>query len=146
MGSGRPACAPGRPSQTRRPPGPRARRRTAMPRFTRLGPLALGAILVAAGTVPAEERPHTMSGTGQFVSATDFVSEGIATHLGRFHEAGSVQFSPTESPTVFQIDGWAIHTAANGDQVYELISGQLDLLTGAGTATAKIGRASCRER
>ena len=107
-----------------------------MTRFTRLGPLALGAILVAAGTVSAEERPHKMSGTGQFVSATDFVSEGIATHLGRFHEAGSVQFSPTESPTVVQLDGWAIHTAANGDQVYELISGQLDLLTGAGTATA----------
>lgn len=107
-----------------------------MTRFTRLGFLALGAILVVAGAVPAEERPHKLSGTGQFISATDFVSDGIATHLGEFHEVGSVQFSPTESPTVLQIDGWAVHTAANGDQVFELLSGHLDVLTGAGTATA----------
>jgi hypothetical protein len=107
-----------------------------MCRLAQVSPLALGAILLATSGAPAEERPHRMSGTGQFVSPTDFVSEGIATHLGKFHEAGSVQFSPTEVPTVFQIDGWAVHTAANGDQVFELISGQVDVLTGAGKATA----------
>jgi len=105
-----------------------------MVRFTRLGSLALSAILIAAGAAPAEERPHYMKGTGQFTSATDFESDGTATHLGNFHEVGSVQFSPTANPAVFQIDGWAVHTAANGDQVFELITGQVNLLTGAGTA------------
>src|SRR5262245_43780663 len=92
--------------------------------------------LVCVASIPAlaESRPHKMFGTGQFTSATDFASDGFATHLGRFKELGSVQFSATGDPTVLQINGWAIHTAANGDQVYELISGQLNLATGAGTA------------
>jgi hypothetical protein len=99
--------------------------------------LSTAALVFVVAVTPAlaESRPHKMSGSGQFTSATDFASKGIATHLGSFTETGSVQFSGTDDPFVLQIDGWAIHTAANGDQVYELISGQLNLATGAGTAT-----------
>src|SRR5262249_28922944 len=68
-------------------------------------------------------------------SANDFVSRGTATHLGLFDEVGSGQFSPTDDPFVLRIDGWAIHTAANGDQLYEVIFGQVNVLTAAGTAT-----------
>jgi hypothetical protein len=50
---------------------------------------------------------------------------------------GSVQFSPTNDPFVLQIDGWAIHTAANGDEVHEIISGRVNIQTGAGTATTQ---------
>src|SRR5206468_2008607 len=58
-----------------------------------------------------------------------------ATHLGRYDEVGSAQFSPTADPTVFQVDAWAIYTAANGDQLYAVVSGYLHGLTGSITAT-----------
>ena len=38
-------------------------------------------------------------------------------------------------PAVLRIDAWAVYTAANGDQLYATITGQLDLQTGAITAT-----------
>src|SRR6476620_2819796 len=107
-----------------------------MKRFERFGPLVLAVLLLATGAAPAEERPYRLKGSGQFVSTTDFVGAGTATHLGLFAEAGRVEFSPTDNPVVLQVDGWAIHTAANGDQLYEVISGQLNVLTGAGPATA----------
>jgi hypothetical protein len=99
--------------------------------------LSVAALVAAIGPARAESRPHVLKGSGQFVSATDFVSEGQATHLGNFTEVGSVEFSGTDDPTILHIEGWAIHTAANGDQVYELISGEVNGLTGAGTATTK---------
>ncbi len=107
-----------------------------MARMTRLGCLAVTVALLATAPAAAEERPMFQSGVGQFVSATDFVSEGIETHLGAFDEAGSAQFSPTSEPGVFQVEAWAVHTAPNGDQLFEVLSGRLNLLTGSGTATA----------
>jgi hypothetical protein len=96
----------------------------------------LALALLGQGTPAlAKSRPHKARGIGHFVSANDFVSEGIATHLGRFTEMGSAQLSPTDVPAVLRIEGWAIHTAANGDQLYEVFSGRLNLLTGAATAT-----------
>src|SRR5262245_47397017 len=96
--------------------------------------LSVAALVAAVSPARAESRPHVLKGTGQFVTATRFESEGRATHLGNFNERGEVQFSGTD-PTALRIDGWAIHTAANGDQVYELITGYVNGLTGAGTAT-----------
>ena len=99
--------------------------------------LVLAAVGVLALSAPAQakERPYVLHGTAQFVSPTDFVGSGHATHLGRYTEVGSASFSPTADPTVFHIDGWAILTAANGDQLHEVITGSLDGLTGAITAT-----------
>ena len=99
--------------------------------------LVLAAVGVLALSAPAqaEERPYVLHGTAQFVSPTDFVGSGHATHLGRYTEVGSASFSPTDDPTVLQIDGCVILTAANGDQLYELVNGYLNGLTGAITAT-----------
>jgi|GEM_PF-5556017 len=105
--------------------------------------LSVAAVLAAVVPARAESRPHVLKGTGQFVSATEFESEGFATHLGNFTERGEVQFSGTD-PTALRIDGWAIHTAANGDQIYELISGEINGLTGAGTATTTFVRGTGR--
>jgi len=98
-------------------------------------------MLVATGTLTdtnrasAEERPHKSGGTAQFVSPTEFIGSGEATHLGRYSEFGCAQFTPTDDPTVLRIDAWTVYTAANGDRLCASFIGQLDLLTGAITAT-----------
>ena len=110
-----------------------------MNRFCSLRPavviLAAVGVLILPARASADERPHFSRGTAQFVSPTDFVGTGDATHLGRYDEVGSVRFSPTADPTVLQIDAWSIYTAANGDQLYATITGRLDTATGAITAT-----------
>jgi hypothetical protein len=110
-----------------------------MTRFVSLRPagvlLVAVAILVLPDRASAEGRPYFLLGTAQFVSPTDFVGSGYATHLGKYTEVGSASFSPTADPTVLRIDAWAVFTAANGDQLYETITGRLDLLTGEITAT-----------
>ena len=92
-------------------------------------------VLTVAARASAEERPHKLRGTAHFVSPTDFVGSGEATYLGRYTEVGSAQFSPTADPDVLRIDAWSIYTAANGDKLYATFTGQLDLVTGAITAT-----------
>jgi hypothetical protein len=71
-------------------------------------------ILALTDRAAAEVRPHSSSGTAGFVSPTDFVGAGQATHLGRYSEAGSVTFSPTSNPAVLHVDGSIVYTAANG--------------------------------
>lgn len=97
--------------------------------------LATAGILTQSARASAEERPHSSRGTAQFVSPTDFVGAGHATHLGHYTEVGSANFSPTDQPGILRIDGLAIYTAANGDQLYAIISGELNGATGAITAT-----------
>ena len=72
--------------------------------------------------------PTTASTSGFFIS-------GNATYLGSYTEVGSVTFLPTADPVVLAIDGRAIYTAANGDQLKAVITGQLNRFTGAITAT-----------
>jgi hypothetical protein len=99
------------------------------------------ALLVVFGvtsfTAPAlaAARPHFSSGTAQFISASDFVGEGSATHLGKYQEEGSAQFTPTENPAVFEVDASTTYTAANGDQLDAVIAGEIDFSTGRITAT-----------
>jgi hypothetical protein len=110
-----------------------------MNRFCSLRPVVV--MLVATGTLTvttrasAEDRPYKSGGTAHFVSPTDFVGSGKATHLGRYTEVGRAQFAPTADPTYLRIDAWSIYTAANGDQLDATITGRLDVLTGAITAT-----------
>jgi hypothetical protein len=110
-----------------------------MNRFFSLRPFAMffAAVGVLALTAPARaaERPHSSRGTAQFVSQTDFVGAGNATHLGRYDEVGSVQFSPTGDPTVLHLEAESTYTAANGDQLYAVFTGQLNGVTGKFTAT-----------
>lgn len=102
----------------------------------RLSTLAFAATMfVLSAKVSAQAVPHFAAGSAQFVSQTDFVGTGRATHLGRYTEIGSVTFSPTRDPAVLAISGANVYTAANGDELYGLLSGELDTSTGAITAT-----------
>lgn len=103
----------------------------------RVAVIALLAVSVMTLTTRAwaKERPHSSRGTAQFVSPTDFVGEGNATHLGRYKEVGSAEFSPTPDPAILQIDAWSIYTAADGDYLFATITGHLNAVTGVITAT-----------
>jgi len=96
---------------------------------------AVVGLLALAGPARAAERRHVSRGEAQFVSPNDFVGAGVATHLGGYDEVGRAEFSPTADPTVLRVDARAVYTAANGDQLYAVIEGYLDGLTGAITAT-----------
>src|SRR5262245_6780108 len=98
---------------------------------------ALASVLspVNRATAAAGDRPHLSSGNAQFTSASDFVGAGSATHLGHYTEAGSVGFTPTSDPAILHVDGFTDYTAANGDVLHAVVSGELNLLTGAITAT-----------
>jgi hypothetical protein len=92
--------------------------------------------LVAPAQGAAVERPYVSRGTAQFaLNGSDFAGAGTATHLGRYTEAGSATFSPTADPTVLQVDAQSTYTAANGDQLFAVFSGQLNGVTGTVTAT-----------
>ena len=109
-----------------------------MNRFLSRRPLGfrLAAVCILALAAPAQavERPHVSGGTAQF-TATGFVGAGTATHLGRYSEAGTIQLSPTADPAVFDATATSTYTAANGDQLLAVFTGQLNGATGVITAT-----------
>lgn len=110
-----------------------------MIRFCTPRPVVVALVAVGLLAVPiaveAKERAYSARGTAQFVSPTDFVGQGNATHLGQYKEIGSVQFSPTAYPNVLQVDGLITYTAADGDELDATVTGYLDTMTGAITAT-----------
>ena len=110
-----------------------------MKRFFSCRPLALVlaavSILALASPAPAAQRAYASRGKAQFVSANNFVGAGNATHLGLYNEVGTAQFSPTADPTVLHVDASSTYTAANGDKLYAVFSGNLNGVTGAITAT-----------
>ncbi len=92
-------------------------------------------MLAVTERASAVVRHYAANGNAHFTSPNDFVGEGNATHLGLYSEVGYVTFLPTSNPTVLQVDGWAVYTAANGDELRATIAGELDGLTGVVTAT-----------
>ena len=95
------------------------------------------ATLCFATPTSAQSKPHLASGFGQFAAnGSDFTGGGQATHLGNYTEVGSVQFAPSGTEGVLAISGWAHYTASNGDELFALISGTVDLATGVILATA----------
>ena len=92
-------------------------------------------VLAPASLARAEQRPHSSRGTAHFISATGFEGTGTATHLGRYDEVGSAEFTPTSDPNVVLVDASATYTAANGDELYAVFAGELNPLTGAISAT-----------
>jgi hypothetical protein len=95
------------------------------------------ATLSFADRAAAQSRPYHATGTAQFAAnQSDFTGSGNATHLGRYTEVGNVAFTPTSTPGVLAVTGWAHYTAANGHQLFALIAGTVDMTTGAITATA----------
>ncbi|MEO6594539.1 MAG: hypothetical protein ABIP94_07285 [Planctomycetota bacterium] len=88
-------------------------------------------VLAFSGNTSAQTMPYSARGTAQFVSPTDFVGSGRATHLGNYSEVGSVAFAPTSNPAVLAVSGSIIYTAANGDQLHANLNGTLNTSTGA---------------
>ena len=94
--------------------------------FSFLRPVVI--LLLVVGSVAfssrasAEERAYHSRSTAQFVSEFgDFAAEGNATHLGSYSESGNVSISSTG-----QVEGSATLTAANGDELYVVITGQMN--------------------
>jgi hypothetical protein len=118
---------------------PQTKRSNAMKRFIsqRLFALLLSAIGVLTLVAPAQavQRAYVSRGTAHFTGPNTFEGAGTATHLARYAEEGTVQFSPTADPTVSHLEASATYTAANGDQIYATFSGQLNGVTGAIIAT-----------
>ena len=98
-------------------------------------PLLAFTVVAVAGRTSAQTAAYFAQGTAQFVSQTDFVGTGQATHLGRYTEVGSVTFAPTANPAVLAITGTNVYTASNGDQLYGVLAGELDTSTGVITGT-----------
>jgi hypothetical protein len=92
---------------------------------------ALAALVAATSTAFAAPRAYSSRGTAHFVSPTEFVGSGEATHLGRYTETGTVSFSPTADPNVLHVEGTITYTASNGDELGATVSGELDQTTGA---------------
>ena len=97
--------------------------------------LALVSLMSFADRAAAAVRPHRSGGDAHFVSETAFVGSGHATHLGRYNEVGSVLFSPTDDPEVLHVDGAIVYTAASGQELHAVVSGELNGATGVITAT-----------
>jgi len=109
-----------------------------MTRFVSLCPtsalLVAVALLTLSDRVGAEDRPFFLKGTAQFLpGSTNFVGSGHATHLGNYTEVGHADITG-DDPTALQVTGWAILTAANGDELWVVIDGQFNFLTGTITA------------
>ena len=97
--------------------------------------LFVATTLAFSGHASAQSVPHFSSGSAQFIGDNDFVGTGQATHLGSYTEVGRVSFAATGNPAVLAVTGCATYTAANGDTLRAAISGELNQLTGAITAT-----------
>lgn len=89
------------------------------------------ALVLLPSEAAAAVRAFSSRGTAQFVSPTDFVGSGNATHLGAYTEAGSLAFAPSAEPGVLDVTGTIVYTAANGDELHASVAGHLNLLTGA---------------
>jgi hypothetical protein len=96
---------------------------------------AVISLMALSDRASAAVRPYSASGTAQFVSPNDFVGAGYATHLGLYVEVGNVSFSPTGNPAVLHVDGSIVYTAASGDELHAVVTGELNGLTGAIAAT-----------
>lgn len=97
--------------------------------------LAVLGVLTLIAPVQAAKRAYQARGTAQFTGPNTFVGSGTATHLGRYDEVGTILLSPTSDPAVFNANATATYTAADGDKLYAIFSGQLNGVTGAITAT-----------
>ena len=99
------------------------------------GACAIACLFACSSSVEAAARPHLSRGNAQFVSGSDFVGSGSATHLGRYSETGSVSFSPTGDAAVLHVEGSAIYTASDGAELHADIDGELNTETGVISAT-----------
>jgi hypothetical protein len=93
------------------------------------------AVLTLAAPARAAERPHVSRGTAQIGPDGAFVGTGNATHLGRYDEEGFAKFTPVPNSPFVEVDARSTYVAADGDELYAVITGRLNGLTGVITAT-----------
>jgi hypothetical protein len=75
-------------------------------------------------------------GSGSFTDAAGgFFATGTATHLGAFTHYGTILLTPTADPAVFKMSGRTTYKAANGDKLYAILDGTLNMATGVATGT-----------
>jgi hypothetical protein len=80
--------------------------------------------------------PYTGHGSGRFTDASGgFFATGIATHLGAFTHYGTLVLTPTDDPFIIAVSGRTVYQAANGDLLYAVTDGTLNVLTGVVTGT-----------
>jgi hypothetical protein len=96
-----------------------------------------------SATQPGSQPPDSQTvvpfrghGSGGFTDASgDFFATGIATHQGAFTHSGTLVLTPTDDPLVFAVSGRTVYQAANGDLLYAVTDGTLNVLTGVVTGT-----------
>jgi polyvinyl alcohol dehydrogenase (cytochrome) len=98
-------------------------------------PLVTPGAIVALG-LPGTSRPMTGHGSGNFTDLSGgFFATGNATHLGAFTHYGTLVMTPTDDPAIIRISGRTTYEAANGDRLYAVLDGTLNLETGVATGT-----------
>ncbi|MCI0458747.1 MAG: PQQ-binding-like beta-propeller repeat protein [Gemmataceae bacterium] len=97
-------------------------------------PLIPPGSIVALGLPAAPSRPMSGNGSGTLNPFTGaFTATGNATHLGAFTHYGTILLTPTTDPNIFLISGRTTYEADNGDKLYAILSGTLNLATGVAT-------------
>jgi hypothetical protein len=96
-----------------------------------LASLVAVALLGTITPAPAEERPFRLRGAGEVLLdetlAGPFTASGQATHLGRWTNQGTIQFTPIPGTPLLTATGEVTFTAANGDTLTADIEGILDV-------------------
>lgn len=115
-------------------------------RTTLVAGALMASALLGSGVAQADTcKPWHIEASAQFSNVQtdengnltygEAIGSGHASHLGEFSVLGLNYFSPPENGSVV-VDGDAIMTADNGDQVFVSFDGTvIDLATGAGTGT-----------
>jgi hypothetical protein len=99
-------------------------------------PIGPGSITALGIDDPARSRPFLAAGAGNLTSAdNDFTARGIATHMVLFTHTGGVILTPTDDPAVFRMSGRTEYVAANGDKLFAILDGTLNVETGVASGT-----------
>jgi hypothetical protein len=121
------------------------KRRTPMKRIIKTRSIMLTIVLLL-GAIPvaAHDRPFALNGTGvgEFITneaglpiSANVSGSGTATHLGLWTTTGTVHYGAPDENGLIPSSGEATIIAANGDKLYVLVQGKLNLAAGTDSGT-----------